>query len=211
MTFGRGDLIDLSPLASPATAVWPGDTPLTREVLASLAEGSSVDLSTLHSTVHLGTHTDSWSHVVEGSETIDRMPLDAYVGPCQVVHVEVGRNELVTPDHLPDLLEAPRLLVATGTFPDPDEFNTDFAAFDPDTPRWLAEHGGRLLGTDAPSVDVFSSRDLPTHHTCVERRLAILEGLVLAGVPDGVYELIALPLRLAGFDASPVRAVLRVP
>ena len=211
MRYSSGDLIDLSPLASPAIGVWPGDTPMSREVLATLADGASVELSTLHATVHLGTHTDAWSHAVDGEATIEAMPLDAYVGPCQLVHVDIGRNELITPAHLPDHLEAPRLLVGTGTFPDPDDFTTDFAAFDPATAEWLADQGGLLLGIDTPSVDVFDSKELPTHHTCVSRRLAILEGLVVAGVPDGVYELMALPLPLAGFDASPVRAVLRVP
>lgn len=210
MTFVAGDLIDVSPLASPRIGVWPGDTPMTREVLSTLADGSSVDLSTLHSTVHLGTHTDAWSHAVDGMPSIEAMPLDAYLGPCQLVHVDVDRNGLVTPDHLPERLDAPRLLVGTGTFPDPDHFTTDFAAFDASVVHWLADRGGRLLAIDTPSVDPFPSKELPSHHACVERGVAILEGIVVTGVPNGLYELIALPLPLEGFDASPVRAVLRV-
>ena len=202
-------IIDISPRATPRLGVWPGDTSLSREVLATLADGSSVDLSTVHATVHLGAHTDAWSHIVEGAETIDQMPLDAYIGTCQVVRVDVGRDGLVTPDHLPSTLQAPRLLVATGTYPDPNHFNTDFASFHPSTASWLAERGGRLLGIDTPSIDAFSSKDLPTHKICVGARIAILEGVVLADVEPGVYELVALPLPLIGFDASPVRAILR--
>jgi arylformamidase len=189
--------------------VWPGDTPLSREVLSALADHANLELSTLHGTVHLGAHADAWNHIVGGTASAAEMPLDAYLGRCQVVHVNIGPGELITPDHLPQLL-APRLLVATNTFADPDDFTTDFASFDPTTAHWLADQGGRLVGIDTPSIDPFDSKPLPTHHACVERGLAILEGLVLADVIDGVYELIALPLRLAGFDASPVRAVLRV-
>lgn len=210
MAYTTGDLIDVSPLASPAIGVWPGDTHMSREVLATLQGGATVDLSTLRSTVHLGTHTDAWSHTVDGAPTIDAMPLDAYIGNCQLVHVAVGRNELITPDHFPARLDAPRLLVGTGTFPDPDSFTTDFASFDPAVAHWLADQGGRLLGIDTPSVDLFDSKELPTHKACVARELAILEGIVVTDVAAGVYELFAAPLPLAGFDASPVRAVLRV-
>ena len=208
--YAPGDLIDLSPVASPDLGVWPGDSLLSREVLATLSIGDSVELSTLRSTVHLGSHTDAWNHAVEGEISIEQMPLEAYIGLCQVVHVDVERNELIRPDHFPTTLDAPRLLVATGTYPDPDTFTTDFASFHPDVANWLADQGGLLLAIDTPSVDVFDSTELPTHHACVARRVAILEGIVLTDVPDGIYELMAAPLPLRGFDASPVRAVLRV-
>ncbi|MGE4633046.1 MAG: kynurenine formamidase, partial [Planctomycetota bacterium] len=73
----------------------------------------------------------------------------------------------------------------------------------------LSEDGVKLLGVDTPSVDVADSKDLPSHDACRRSGILILEGLVLDGVEDGIYELIALPLKLTGFDASPVRAVLR--
>ena len=101
------------------------------------------------------------------------------------------------------------MLFATGTYPDPRRFNDDFAALSPQLVHELADLGVRLVGVDTPSVDLFSSKKLPAHRACLERDMAILEGLVLEEVPEGRYELIALPLRLARFDASPVRAVLR--
>lgn len=115
------------------------------------------------------------------------------------------------PSDLPSDLGAPRLLVRTDTFTDPDHFREDFAALHPDLVASCADRGVRLIGIDTPSVDPFSSKDLPAHRAFLARDLAILEGLVLANVPDGLYELIALPLRLDGFDASPVRAILRSP
>jgi arylformamidase len=199
---------DISPLLSDRLAVWPGDTPLRREVLLSHPE-SNITLSTLHATVHLGAHADAPSHYGAGAAAIDHRSLDYYLGPCQVVRVAVPRGGLVSPAMVPFPLRAPRLLLATGTFPDPHVFNEDFAALDPSLVSFLHDQGVLLVGVDTPSVDPFRSKDLPAHHTFLAHDMAILEGLVLADVPEGVYELIALPLKLVGFDASPVRAILR--
>ncbi len=99
-------------------------------------------------------------------------------------------------------------MLATGTFPDPDRFTTDFAALSPALVDHLADRGVVLVGIDTPSVDLFESKDLPTHAALVRRDMRWLEGIVLAHVEPGSYELVALPLRLVGFEASPVRAVL---
>ncbi len=115
---------------------------------------------------------------------------------------------MIGPADLPGPILAARLLLATGTFPDPTWFNVDFAALEPLLVDYLNRAGVRLVGVDTPSVDPFESKDLPRTRLSAYD-LAILEGLVLDGVPEGHYELIALPLRLAGFDASPVRAILR--
>jgi arylformamidase len=200
---------DISPPISSLLAVWPGDSPPRHEVLLDIERGDNITLSTLHATVHLGAHADAPSHYGAGAATIDQRPLDLYLGPCQVMRVPVPPRTRILPAHLPHLIEAPRLLLATGTYPDPHVFNEDFAALSPELMHFLAESGVRLVGLDTPSIDLFDSKDLPSHHAALARDLAILEGLVLADVPEGRYELIALPLRLAGFDASPVRAVLR--
>ncbi len=204
-------IYDISPQITPRLKVWPGDTPPGREVLLDTARGDNITLSTLHATVHLGAHADAPSHYGHEAATIDRRGLDYYLGRCQVIRVAVGRGMLVTPAMVLTPIEAPRVLLATGTFPDPEVFNEDFAALTPELVESLHERGVRLVGVDTPSVDLFSSKDLPAHHTFLKHDMAILEGLVLADVPEGVYELIALPLRLVGFDASPVRAVLRAP
>lgn len=202
-------LYDISPPISPQTKVFPGDTPLSREVLMDMHDGHHLTLSTLRSTVHVGAHTDAPSHVGVNAESVDRIGLEPYLGRCQVLGVAVQRGELITPGKLSDRIEAPRVLVATGTFPDPEAWNDNFAAFAPEAIDHLHRLGVILAGIDTPSVDPSTSRDLPAHRRCLENGVAILEGLVLTEVPDGVYELIALPLKLVGFDASPVRAVLR--
>lgn len=202
-------IYDITPAVSERLAVWPGDTPPCREVLCDLARGDNITLSTLHSTVHLGAHADAPSHYGAGAPAIHERSLDYYLGPCQVLRLNVPRGGLVTPDLMSLPLEAERLLLATGTFPDPHTFNEDFAALTPELIELLAREGVRLIGVDTPSVDPFTSKDLPAHHAALKHDLAILEGLILADVPEGIYELIALPLKLVGFDASPVRAVLR--
>lgn len=202
-------LYDITPPVTPALAVWPGDTPPSREILLDMARGDNLTLSTLRSTVHLGAHADAPSHYGREGATIDARPLQAYIGPAQVIRVQVARGERIPAAALPRRLDAERVLLATGTFPDPTAFNRDFAALAPELVERLHEQGARLVGIDTPSVDLFESADLPAHRACLRHDLAILEGLALAAVPEGVYELIALPLRLVGFDASPVRAVLR--
>jgi arylformamidase len=202
-------LYDITPPLSEALAVWPGDTPLKREVLCEQSRGDTVTLSTLHGTVHLGAHADAPSHYGLNAAAIHERALDYYLGPCQVIRVQVAPGTRIPPEALRGSVESERVLFATGTFPDPTRFNPDFAALSPELIEHLHRQGVKLIGIDTPSVDLFESKDLPSHQAFLRLNLAILEGLVLRDVPEGRYELIALPLRLVGFDASPVRAVLR--
>jgi arylformamidase len=202
-------IFDISPPISERLQVWPGDTPPTREVLCDMRQGSNITLSTLRATVHLGAHADAPSHYGADAPTINQRALELYLGPCEVMRVPAAPGTRITPDLLPRPVRAERVLLATGTFPDPENFNDDFAALAPELVEYLHRMGVKLVGIDTPSVDLFSSKDLPSHLTCLRYDMAILEGLVLKDVPEGNYELIALPLSLVGFDASPVRAILR--
>ena len=204
-------IYDISPPITENLQVWPGDTPMTREILCDIAKGDTVTLSSLHATVHLGAHADGPNHYHATAPAIDERDLDFYLGPCQVIHVDVERGSRVGIDHIPGAgeIQAGRVLIGTGTFPDPEQWNDDFAALAPDLVDHLHEQGVMLIGIDTPSVDLFDSKDLPAHKRFLANDMAILEGLLLRVVPPGLYELIALPLKLVGFDASPVRAVLR--
>lgn len=202
-------IIDITPAVTSRLGVWPGDTPPAREVLCDMRRGDNITLSTLRATVHLGAHADAPSHYGASAPTIDERGLDYYLGSCQVVQLEVPRRVRITPAMLPGPVQAPRVLLATGTYPDPEQFNEDFAALAPALVDYLHGHGVKLVGIDTPSVDLFDSKDLPSHRRFLQHDMAILEGLLLRDVPEGLYELIALPLKLAGFDASPVRAILR--
>ena len=202
-------IYDISPPITENLKVWPGDTPPTREVQLDMKRGDNLTLSTLRSTVHLGAHVDAPSHYGVDAPTIDEQPLETYIGRCQVMTVNAAPLTRIGPDAIDEAIEAERVLFHTGFFPDPNEFNEDFAALSPELISELASLDVELVGVDAPSVDLFTSKELPTHKACLEHNVAILEGLVLTEVPDGIYELIALPLKLVGFDASPVRAILR--
>jgi arylformamidase len=202
-------LYDISPPITQHLAVWPGDTPLTREIIADLSRGDNITLSTLRATVHLGSHADGPSHYGKDAASIDQRRLDYYIGPCQVIRANVARATRITPSMFTDKITASRILFATSTYPDPQIWNHDFAALSVELIDFLDEHGVITVGIDTPSVDLFDSRDLPAHKAILRHNMSILEGLVLKDVPPGDYELIALPLPLVGFDASPVRAILR--
>ena len=204
-------LIDISPIVDAAISVWPGDTPFSQTVNLDMAAGANLTLSDIRTTLHVGAHTDATSHYVAGGEDIATRSLDYYLGRCNVVHVRVGRGERIRPHHLDlERLDAARVLFHTGTFPDPRRWNEDFASLSPELIEVLHDRGVVLVGIDTPSVDPFASKDLESHKALARCAMANLEGLVLDGVAEGAYELIALPLRIRGGDASPVRAVLRL-
>ncbi len=191
--------------------MWPGDVAFSRSIQCDIAQGANIRLSSFNATVHLGAHADAPNHYHRDGKAIDAVELDAYVGPCEVVTVKSAKGGLIGPEHCRDALQrgAKRILFKTGSQPDPTTFNTDFVAFSADAVRVMGEAGVVLIGIDTASVDPFESKDLPAHQVLYEFGIRNLEGLVLRHVADGAYELIALPLKLAGFDASPVRAVLR--
>ncbi len=204
-------IIDLSPRLTPSIAVWPGDVPLVREVAMSFAGGDHLELSALRATVHLGAHADAPSHYHRSGQDIAERPLDRYYGPCEVMWVRVQAGARILPRDLPYAPSSPRVLLRTGTFLDPERFDTDFASLSPELVEHLADLGVVLVGIDTPSVDPFSSKQLESHQALFRRDVAVLEGLVLEQAPPGPYTLVALPLRLVGFDASPVRAALISP
>lgn len=203
------EVIDISPPLGPTTAVWPGDTPLTREVLVDISQGSHMDLSTVRSTVHIGAHADAPRHFHRDGVSIDAVDLSVYIGPCVVVTVQAGALIQVTHCQKPIDNGAKRILFRTLSYPDICTFNEDFTAISPEAMEFMGRSGVKLVGIDTPSVDPFHSKDLATHQILHKYKIANVEGLVLDHVSDGDYEFIGLPLRLVGFDASPMRAVLR--
>ncbi len=200
-------LIDISPLVSPRIDNWPGDTPFRMQKLSTFEEGH-LDLGTVETSLHVGSHTDAPLHYHPDGKAMHEVPLDAYYGPCQVIDVDVARGERFALDALAAEPTAPRILLRTGTFPDPEAWNNDFAAPEPELIDALAERGVVLVGFDTPSTDLMDSKGLPAHRRLLDHGMANLEGLVLNDVAPGHYTLIALPLKIEGADASPVRAAL---
>lgn len=174
-----------------------------------MASGASVNLSALEMSPHVGTHADAPLHVRDGWPASDTLPADAFIGPAVVIGleeaggaVEVGALAARLPSRVERLLLRTGRTIAAGSFPEA------WPALTPACVRWLGGRGLRLLGVDAPSVDDRQSKTLDTHHALFEMGASVLENLDLRGVADGRYELIALPLRVEGLDAAPVRAVL---
>jgi arylformamidase len=202
-------LWDISPTISAAIPVWPGDTRFEASTTWQIGDGCPVHVSRMTMTTHLGAHTDAPSHYDPDGVSIEAVDLGAYIGPCRVIHC-IGAA-LVEPGHIAHLLDGvpPRVLLRTYERAPQQAWDSGFAAVSPAAIELLASKGVVLIGTDTPSLDPQDSKTLDAHHAVRRRRMAILEGVVLDAVAPGDYELIALPLKLAGMDASPVRAVLR--
>ena len=203
-------LWDISPPVHAGSPVFPGDAPFERHWTWTMGPDCPVNVSTLRLSPHTGAHADAPLHYDPAGAAIGDLPLAPYLGRCRVIHA-VGCGPLVQWAHLAHALAElpPRVLVRTYARHPGDRWDPDLAAFAPDTVERLAECGVLLIGIDTASIDPADSKALPSHQVIRRRGLRVLENLLLDGVPEGDYELIALPLKLTTADASPVRAVLR--
>jgi arylformamidase len=202
-------LIEISRPIYSGMPVWPGDTDARFDIVATITGGAVVNIGALRISIHTGTHVDAPWHYADDGETIDRVAPDAYVGPARVIDARsrgsLGRDLF----NGINLSATPRVLFRTDGWTDPNMFPRDWPTMEEGLPDWLAAQGVRLVGFDVPSVDKLDSKTLPVHLACFRAGLLILESTDLRAVEPGIYELIALPLRIRGGDGSPVRAVLR--
>lgn len=204
-------IYDISRTIAPTLAVWPGDTPFSLVQQTSLSAGDGVNLTAITLTAHAGTHMDAPWHTEPRPVHPADMPLEPFIGPARVIGVSRMHGGIIPDDLGPvDLSGTPRVLLRTWYSDLPDDcFQTDFPYPTVALIDYLAGQGVRLLGVDVPTVDPFESESLDGHHRLFALGMVNLENLCLRGVPDGVYELVALPLKLAGTCGSPVRAILR--
>jgi arylformamidase len=202
-------LWDISPTVSPATPVWPGDISFSAVPTWQITDGCPVKVSRMTLSTHTGAHCDAPSHYDPHGVPIDAVALDAYLGRCRVIDC-IGAG-MVEPQHIAHALSdlPARVLLRTYATAPQDTWDPTFNTVAPSTIALLAQHHVRLIGIDTPSLDPQDSKTLDAHHAVRTHKMAILEGIVLDRVPPGDYELIALPLKLSGMDASPVRAILR--
>lgn len=203
-------LWDISPPLDTGSPVFPGDTPFALQWVARIGPGCPVNVSTLTLSPHTGAHADAPLHYGDEGAAIGHVPLEPYLGRCRVIHA-VGCGPLVQLQHLQHALQGlpPRVLVRTYTHMPQQRFDDELPAYAPDTVRALADLGVQLIGIDSASIDPASSKALESHQVIRQRGLRVLENLLLDDVPEGDYELIALPLKLTSACASPVRAILR--
>ena len=200
---------DISPAISAETAAFPGDTAYSQRWNAEIGPGCPVNVSAITMSPHLGAHADAPLHYGRGASAIGQVDLDPFLGPCRVIHA-IGKGALVTPAHLAHgAADLPSRVLVRTCLKAPTRWSAEFSAFAPETIEWLAGKGVRLIGIDSQSVDPADSKTLDSHLQLLAHDMRVLENLVLDEVTAGDYELIALPLKLIGADASPVRAVLR--
>jgi arylformamidase len=210
------ELIDISRPLAATTACWPGDVPFGFRLGWKIADGASVNVGAVETSVHTATHCDAPFHYDDRGATVDAIPLDVFAGPCWVFHaryyfdktLEQVFDEAGGEDNI-DFQGIPRILFRSQAWPETSRFPDRIPCLTAEVADWLGRSGIRLVGVDLPSVDPLDSKTLDVHHALGRRGVTILEGLWLEDVPAGRYELLALPLKPVGADGSPVRAVLR--
>ena len=205
-------LWDISPAVHAGTPVFPGDTPYQQQWNARIGPGCPVNLSTLTFSPHIGAHADAPLHYDARGDSVGAVALEPFLGHCRVIHA-MGCGPLIEWQHLQHALPEggavpARILVRTYAQA-PTQWDAQLTAYAPATIERLADLGVQLIGIDSASIDPADSNTLPSHQVIRLRGLRVLENLLLDAVPEGDYELIALPLKLTSADASPVRAVLR--
>jgi arylformamidase len=203
-------LIDVSPLLRVGMSVFPGDAAFQTRQTFNIGPNCPVNVAEIAMSTHCGAHADAPLHYDPKGASIDQLNLADFIGPARVIDAR-GEGPFCDFDEIAAFLDAapPRLLFRLMDRIDPIVWPTGFRALAPDAVEHLALRGVRLIGVDVPSIDPETSKDLPSHMVCRAHDLRIIENLALADVAPGDYELIALPLKLSGLDAAPVRAVLR--
>jgi arylformamidase len=208
---------DISRMLSNDLAEWPGDEPCRFRLTREKAKGGSVNLGAISMSVHNGTHADARFHFDTNGESIEKVPLETYLGRATVVDLgqaflDSKEKHLITIDDLRPSAEqiaaTSRLLVKTGRWSDSTVFPDKIPVIAADVPAWLQKNGVRLLGLDLPSVDEIDSKSLQNHHALARAGIAIVESLNLSDVGSGIYQLAGLPLKIAGGDGAPMRAIL---
>jgi arylformamidase len=208
---------DISRTLSNDLAEWPGDKPCHFRLTSEKTKGASVNLGAISMSVHNGTHADARFHFDTDGESIEKASLQTYLGRATVVDLgqaflDSKEKHLITIEDLRPSAEAiaatSRILVKTGRWTDSTVFPKQIPVIAADVPAWLQKNGVKLLGLDLPSVDEIDSKSLQNHHALAQSGIAIIESLDLSNVASGIYHLSALPLKIAGGDGAPIRAVL---
>jgi arylformamidase len=208
---------DISRTLSNDLAEWPGDEPCRFRLTREKTKGASVNLGAISMSVHNGTHADARFHFDTNGESIEAAPLETYLGLATVVDLaqaflDAKEKHLITIEDLRPSAEqiaaTSRLLVKTGRWSDSKVFPDKIPVIAADVPAWLQKNGVKLLGLDLPSVDEIDSKSLLNHHALARTGIVIVESIDLSGVAHGIYHLAALPLKIAGGDGAPMRAVL---
>jgi arylformamidase len=189
---------------------WPGDPPFRLERVSDVARGDVCTVSTLSMSAHAGTHIDAPLHFLQRGDSVDRLPLDATVGPARIILIRNPRSVEVDELRPHRIRKGERLLLKTRNSARGRAglFFEDYVAVSPDAAGYLASRGLRAVGIDGPSIGPFQ-RGAETHRILLGAGIWVIEWLDLRQTPAGSYDLICLPLRVVGGDGGPARAILR--
>ena len=206
-------IFDISLTISPDLPTWPGDLGLELKQFESMDKGSRTNCTSISTSVHLGTHVDAPHHFLTDGRTVEQLSLEVLTGPCYVVQLPDG-VEAITSEVLARTEIAPdmkRILFGTRNSHQwakgVTKFQTDYVAITEDGAEWLVEHGVQLVGVDYLSVAPYED-STPTHTVLLKAGIVLVEGLNLSKVMRGFYDLYCLPLKIAGSDGAPARAIL---
>ena len=206
---------DISRPLSNDLAPWPGDTPFRYELKWELSETCSVNVGAVSMSAHNGTHADAPFHFARKGDTVDSVHLENYIGPAVVIDLAEKSSRTQPFVAIADLeharspiAETRRVLLKTNCFPDSKRFPDWIPVLKAEAVAWLRELRVVLLGVDLPSVDPIDAKVLTNHYALNAGNIAIVESLDLSQVEAGVYQFVALPLKIVGGDAAPVRALL---
>lgn len=194
-------IIDITRPLAPGLIVYPGDI----EPSFTQDDRDQYIITDLHLSSHSGTHIDAPAHYFRGAMAVDDIPFEALIGPAQVLDC-TDAGETIEEKDLTGRVSGKRLLIKT-RFSDATRFSADYPGLKPDAASYLSGLGLACVGIDSPSIEPFEG-DGEVHRRLLSSGAVILELLDLSGVPEGNYQLVALPLRLEGLDGSPVRAIL---
>ena len=208
----RADWIDISLALRDGMVHWPGDTPFVRTMNLRIADGDLVNLSQITGSAHTGTHMDAPLHFIPDARSIDTMPLSAMIGKARVIGIKDPEAIKVSELAAHNITPGERILFRTmnsGRAWKTDTFQEDYIYINPEAAEYLAGIGIQTVGVDYLSVGGFHSGNAETHRALLGADIWVIEGLNLADVEPGEYEMICLPLKLVGADGAPARAVLR--
>jgi arylformamidase len=204
--------LDISQEMALGMPVWPGDPALSVRPIARIGEGGAVsNVSEWSFSSHAGTHVDPPLHFVPGGPGVDRLNVNLLCGPCRVLDLSAveGHIPAAALEEAGGWGEARLLLKTRNSARQDGTFHEDFTAITPEAAAWLVAHGVRLIGTDGPSIEAFDTLDFSVHHTLLENGVIVVEGLALAEVAAGRYEMACAPLKWKDADGAPARVLLR--
>jgi arylformamidase len=202
---------DVTRRIRPGMPVWPGDPPVQMEQALGISRGDAANVTRWHLGAHTGTHVDAPLHFIAGAGSVGSMSLQDLCGEALVVDLSHVKGHISARDLDSVIPSGTRriLLRTANSDAEPDAFHEDFVALTPDAATWAVVRGIRAIGVDGPSIEAFRTTDYAVHRTILGARIAVIEGLDLAGVDPGRYEMVCAPLYLAEAEGAPARVFLR--